>query len=152
MSHQRYTDVEISQLICRANQMTGFYMSVTLSQCGLKDCVSIYLWKCFERNHCFYRPIRVFKKQRFSLVCFSYRDNLGIKAEDVKGYFVPEFLMKKMKLWMKRKSIWDKVFKNGPSEICGRQPLKNLKWYGLLKHGFFLISFLISFSSFSSFL
>ena len=24
--------------------------------------------------------------------------------------------------------IWDKVFKNGPSEICGRQPLKNLKW------------------------
>ena len=27
----------------------------------------------------------------------------------------------------------DKVFKNGQSEICGRQPLKNLKWYGLLK-------------------
>ena len=22
--------------------------------------------------------------------------------------------------------IWDKVSKNGPSEICGRQPLKNL--------------------------
>ena len=21
---------------------------------------------------------------------------------------------------------WDKVFKNGPSKICGRQPLKNL--------------------------
>ena len=28
--------------------------------------------------------------------------------------------------------IWDKVFKNGPSKICGRQPLKNLKEYGLL--------------------
>ena len=28
--------------------------------------------------------------------------------------------------------IWDKVFKNGASEICGRQPLKNLKWYCLL--------------------
>ena len=28
--------------------------------------------------------------------------------------------------------IWDKVFKNGPSKICGRQPLKNLKGYGLL--------------------
>ena len=25
------------------------------------------------------------------------------------------------------------VFKNGPSKICGRQPLKNLKWYGLSK-------------------
>ena len=27
---------------------------------------------------------------------------------------------------------WDKVFKNGPSKICERQPLKNLKKYGLL--------------------
>ena len=24
-------------------------------------------------------------------------------------------------------NIWVKVFKNGPSKICGRQPLKNLK-------------------------
>ena len=29
--------------------------------------------------------------------------------------------------------ISDKVFKNGPSKICGRQPLKNMKGYGLLK-------------------
>ena len=29
--------------------------------------------------------------------------------------------------------IWDKVFKSGPSKICGRQTLKNLKEYGLLK-------------------
>ena len=28
---------------------------------------------------------------------------------------------------------WDKVFKNGPSKICGRKPLENLKWYDLLK-------------------
>ena len=28
---------------------------------------------------------------------------------------------------------WDKVFKNGPSQIFGRQPWKNLNWYGLLK-------------------
>ena len=26
-----------------------------------------------------------------------------------------------------RKYIWVKVFKNGPSKICGRQPLKSLK-------------------------
>ena len=25
------------------------------------------------------------------------------------------------------KCIWVKVFRNGPSKICGRQPLKNLK-------------------------
>ena len=27
---------------------------------------------------------------------------------------------------------WVKVFKNGPSKICGRQPLQKLKWNGLL--------------------
>ena len=29
--------------------------------------------------------------------------------------------------------IWDKVFTSVPSKICGRQPLKNLKGYGLLQ-------------------
>ena len=33
-----------------------------------------------------------------------------------------------------------KVFKNGPSKSCGRQPLINLKWYGLPKAGPFLNS------------
>ena len=27
--------------------------------------------------------------------------------------------------------IWVTVFKDGPRKLCGRQPLKNLKWYGL---------------------
>ena len=31
-----------------------------------------------------------------------------------------------------RNITWDKVFKNGPSKICGRRPLKNLKECGLL--------------------
>ena len=26
------------------------------------------------------------------------------------------------------KYIWDKVFKNVPSKICGRQPSKNFTW------------------------
>ena len=30
--------------------------------------------------------------------------------------------------------MWDKVFKRGPRKIFGRQPLKNLKGYGLFKH------------------
>ena len=37
-------------------------------------------------------------------------------------------------------NVWEKVFKNGPSKICGRQLLKDLKEYGLLKqttHAFF---------------
>ena len=28
---------------------------------------------------------------------------------------------------------WEKIFKNGPSKICGRQPLKSLKGNGLLR-------------------
>ena len=28
--------------------------------------------------------------------------------------------------------MWDKIFKNGTSKICGRQPFKILKGYGLL--------------------
>ena len=28
---------------------------------------------------------------------------------------------------------WDKLFKNGPSKICRRQLLKDLKGYGLLQ-------------------
>ena len=28
--------------------------------------------------------------------------------------------------------IWDRVFKNGPNKTCARQPLKNLKGYGLI--------------------
>ena len=32
---------------------------------------------------------------------------------------------------MKTSQVWVKTFKNGPSKICGRQLLKNLKWYGL---------------------
>ena len=37
--------------------------------------------------------------------------------------------------------IWDKVLKNGPNKICGRQPLKNMKWYGLPKQTISLDAF-----------
>ena len=35
-------------------------------------------------------------------------------------------------------TIWDKVSKSGPSKICGRQPLKHLKGYGVFKETIFL--------------
>lgn len=45
--------------------------------------------------------------------------------------------------------MWDKVFKDGLSKICGKQSLKNLEGYDLLQalvpillmknHGFFLL-------------
>ena len=36
---------------------------------------------------------------------------------------------------------WDKVFKNGPSKICGKQLLKKLKWYGPFLNTFSQILF-----------
>ena len=33
-----------------------------------------------------------------------------------------------------------KVFMNGPSKICGRQPFKHLKWYGQLNRLYLCIS------------
>ena len=33
--------------------------------------------------------------------------------------------------------IWDKAFNNGPNKICGRQPLKHFKIYGVLKQTIF---------------
>ena len=33
--------------------------------------------------------------------------------------------------WYRKWNIWVRVFKNGPSKISGRHPLKNLKGYGL---------------------
>ena len=49
-----------------------------------------------------------------------------------KEYIVPIFCHDYLNLcYLKHK--WGKVFKNGPSKIRGRQSLKNLKGYGLLK-------------------
>ena len=40
--------------------------------------------------------------------------------------FVP-FPLHQEYVFSVRMYIWVKVFKNGPSKICGRQPVKNLK-------------------------
>ena len=34
-------------------------------------------------------------------------------------------------------NIWDKLFKNRPSKVCGRLSLKNLKWYDPISLQFF---------------
>lgn len=44
-----------------------------------------------------------------------YKDNLGIKGEDVKGFIVPEFLLKKVKLCMKKQALIQKVRKSTDS-------------------------------------
>lgn len=41
-----------------------------------------------------------------------YKDNLGIKEEDIKGFTVPEFILKKVKLCMKKQAIIQRVRKS----------------------------------------
>ena len=53
------------------------------------------------------------------------KNTLSLKRE-IKKWKVETFSCRKM-------SIWINVFKNGSSKICGGQPLKNLRWYGLLR-------------------
>ena len=49
--------------------------------------------------------------------------------------------------------VFKKVFKNGPSKICGRQPLKNMKWCGLPKQTISLeIFWRLSFTNFTWFI
>ena len=46
-------------------------------------------------------------------------------------YFSIEMVISWKTLCITFKSfLWVKAFENRPSKICGRQPLKNLKWYG----------------------
>ena len=51
----------------------------------------------------------------------------------VHGSYTYNFNAEGINRWRFINYIWNKVFKNGPSRICGRQPLKYLKRYGLLK-------------------
>ena len=49
--------------------------------------------------------------------------------------------------------IWDKLFKNGPSRICGRQPLKNFTW-SILEYFVTYINYVnvkVNFSNYHSF-
>ena len=47
-------------------------------------------------------------------------------------YFSIEMVISWKTLCITFKSfLWVKAFENRPSKICGRQPLKNLKWFGL---------------------
>ena len=46
------------------------------------------------------------------------------------------FLLKGSTLVFKSSNLfhkWDRVFKIGPSQLCGRQPLKNMKFKNLIK-------------------
>ena len=60
-----------------------------------------------------------FIKRTLQHRCFSMKSEKFLRALILKNICE--------RLLLKALIIWDKVFKNGPGKICGRQPLKNLK-------------------------
>ena len=99
---------------------------------GKLDCSGSgwYLWPC---NRVFFMVllnlllkiilIHQNAKISFSIILFQkYDPNRGSES----GSLIDKELFAKHICY-----IWDKVFRNGPSKICGRQPLKFLKWYDL---------------------
>ena len=86
------------------------------------------LWSNFSQTSPFKIPFRRgFVKQKI----LNKRLNFFVYLNPIQAR---QFLEEKELSLQESHFIWVKVFKNGPSKICGRQPLKNLKWYGLLYH------------------
>ena len=46
--------------------------------------------------------------------------------------------------------IWVSVFENGPSKICGWQPLKNLKWLSFTNFSWSILEFIVSYKNYFS--
>ena len=86
-------------------------------------------------------PIQVFFKIKPSFTTQSY--SLITFLQSTGSYLNKFFTISSNNMFFKPMNIfaeklssvlnWDKVFGNGPSKICGRQSLKNLNGYGLLK-------------------
>ena len=69
------------------------------------------------------------KKERFDLrQCFLCYLLCNIKIENLLNCDIRYAVCLKDILKCKTRVIWDKVFKNGPSKISGKQALKNFTW------------------------
>ena len=84
----------------------------------------------------------------FTLKILGLITNFSLQRFSCNFYHISQDLSKRSKKTQFFDFSWncilDKVFKNGPSKICGRQPLKNLKKYDLLKavfHKFYFVHF-----------
>ena len=104
---------------------------ITLSGTGLKLLWATYVCRC--GGSFFSRSMQVFP------LCNS---NLGFAKIIKHKYKYQKIPLSFCQSFFNYISIiWDKVFKNGPSKIYGRQPLKNLKGYGLPRQTILLRAF-----------
>ena len=70
----------------------------------------------FLRKSKIKKPLEIEKKKFFQLIHFKRSQ-----------FFIFAFLQKMLNVSLEHsaKNIWDKIFKNVSSEICGRKPLRN---------------------------
>ena len=65
------------------------------------------------------------KKQWKFLLSQGHKRSMVRGWVNLSAYWLLQAMCKSTKMY--EFHIWVKVFKNGPSEICGKQPSKNLK-------------------------
>ena len=94
----------------RANQWTGFYMITASVMKEWKQLLNNFLGRFEMKNG------KILVKLR---KVWYYKTTFKLHVAYNAFHYCVKF------------NIWDKVFKNGQSKICGRHSLKNLKWCGL---------------------
>ena len=89
-------------------------------------CLLLYVKKTFMNTTPFKTHYQLLQmiKNFFKCISTKYRESLSLRSQCILLLFVSTGIYCAER---------DKIFKNEPSEICGRKPLKNLKLYGVLK-------------------
>ena len=97
---------------------------------GIEECFKLpQLEFPNTRKYCMVYSLTLFALRYKRIVTLNiFTDSLKSRSQLLNHVFVV-----KPTAYCFMSGTYGKVFKNGPSEICGRKPLKNLKRYGLLK-------------------
>ena len=111
----------------------------------IKSLVLIEISSCFSLTFIILSASTLITKFSETVLSFGmkvlteFQNNLFVSLLSALAIFAKHFLFVFL---VNELHIWDKVFKMGPSKICGRPPLKNLKEYGLPKTGHITSNFL----------
>ena len=74
--------------------------------------------------------------QKLFLSHYCHNCHLGNSSINLKNFIYHQVSMRKRSPYISILNIWVKVFKNGPSKICRRQPLKHLNYMVCLSTNF----------------
>ena len=140
------------------DNMQQIYRRTTMPKCNFNKVAKITLWyRCSPVNllHIFRTPclkntsgclflnwkmVKNSRQNEYVKISvlqkhFKFKLPTTILTNILPNFFqnIWEWLLLQITAVQSQRRIWDKVFKNRPSRICGRQPLKNLMGYALLK-------------------